>query len=175
MGRTDENDVGPSSRFSRRPLTKKRMALVSILLVATLIMGAMTLYILGNPEVVAVADVMPDPEGSESFFLEEGKYQVWHLVGSPASRVEVWGPGNHRYFRGYVDSGSDSGIWRSDEYRMIGTFDGDQGKYQVFSEEGDNVLIVDTTIVMLPTLLFGTLLAITIVYGIYIIPPKKVR
>jgi hypothetical protein len=174
MGGTDENGVGPSPRFIRRPLTRGRLILLSIMLVATFIMGAMTLFILGSPEVMAVADVMPDPEGSESFFLEEGNHEVWHLATSPAERVEVWGPGNHRYFRGYAESGSEGGIWGSDEYRKIGTFKAELGKYQVFSEEGDNVLIVDTTPVSLMILLFGILLAITLVYGIYIIPPKKI-
>jgi hypothetical protein len=172
MGRTDKNDVGQSSRFTRRPLTKGRLTLFAILLVATLITGVMTIFILGNPEVIAVADVMPNPERSDSFFLEEGEHEVWHLVGSPALKVEIWGPGNHQYFRAYADSGSDGGFWGG-EYRKIGTFDAEAGKYHAISEEGDNVLVIDHSLVLLTILLFGILLAITIVYGIYIIPPKK--
>ncbi len=173
MGRANETEIGPSSRSIRRPMTKGRLLLFSILLVATIIMGVMVLYLLGSPGDIAVADVMPDPEGSESFFLKEGKFEVWHLASSPPAQVEIWGPGNHRYFRGYAESGSDSVFWGSDEYRMIGTFEADEGKYRARSQEGDNVLITDTTTVWLITLVFGVLLFATIVYYIYITPPKK--
>jgi hypothetical protein len=175
MGRTDEKHVGMSSRSSRRQLTKRRLILFSILLVATIATGAMAIFLMISPEATSVAEVRALPEGSEAFWLKEGEFEVWHRVGTEDARVQVWGPGNHMYFSGDTRSASESGLLRSDEYRLVGTFDGDAGKYRVYSEAEDDayVLITDPTMVYLMTLLFGVLLFSTIVYYFYIRPPKS--
>jgi hypothetical protein len=175
MGRTDEKQVGTSSRSSRRRLTKRRLILFSILLVATIVTGAMAIFLIGSPEATSVAEVRALPEGSEAFWLEEGDFEVWHRVDSQDARVQVWGPGNHMYFSGDTRSASDGGLLRSDEYRLVGTFDGDAGKYRVYSEVEEDavVIITDPTIVYLMTLLFGVLLFATFVYYLYIGPPKS--
>jgi len=149
--------------------------LFSILLVATIVTGVMILFLLGSPENTAALEVRPSPEGSVGFFLDEGKFEVWHRVSSPDSEVEIRGPGNHQYFSGFTGSASDSGFWGDDEYRLIGTFKGEAGKYRAYSEEGTVILINDTTTVFLMTLLFGTLLVTTIVYYLHIVPPKRTR
>ena len=161
--------------MERKPLTKKRAYPFLILLIATIIIGVIGFGILGGPSDIAVAEVRPGPEGSSSFYLEDGEYEVWHYENSPGATVKIKGPGNVTYFTSSMRSGTSTNIGASEGYRRIGTFEADEGNYQVYSNVGPLLYITEPTIILLMTLMFIIFLIATVGYGMYIIPPDKTR
>jgi hypothetical protein len=145
-----------------------RVAVLMLLIVTTIIVFAVFLIRSGDPADIAVAEVWSDPDGSPSFWLEEGEYEVWHEEALINGSLEIMGPGNKEYFSGDTGSGATS-INQSDTiYERIGTFEADEGNYTVYSSYDTHIFITEPTVSDEVFIIVVILSVITPLYGLYI-------
>ena len=145
-----------------------RITVLLLLIVVTISLWAVFMIRSGDPADIAVAEVWSDPDGSPSFWLEEGEYEVWHEEDIINGSVEIMGPGNKVYFSGNTGSGSFVHNQSDESYERLGTFEGDEGNYTVYSDYDSHIFITEPTVSTEVVVMAGILTVITSLFGLYI-------
>jgi hypothetical protein len=155
--------IGP-----KKPPRPRTIITIVILVIACSIAAAVSFFGTDDLSEIAVVDVMEVPEETQSFWLDEGEYEVWHEEDTPHGTVTIRSSSKELYFSSDTGSGGTSDLYGIKGYRKLGTFEADEGNYTLYQRVDSHIIITEPTLRFEAAVITGLLILFTFIYVIYV-------